>query len=371
MASSVDQEDAKPVKLDRSNEIAEKENRPDETSEAKVRIENEDEIDIDMEDGKFFERLQKYAGKKINNVFKTKQDVRIGSTVPVKDEIDTEGENENLYWKPGVLEGWPRGLMLHFVNKQFKQFDTRTGAEIDAAKILEISKKLGYRNLNPQNVMNLEKKKLEEWLARVQKMDFSPYDSFLFLISTHGGMEVNIRRNGEKDHALYCSDDMFVFTSAIVELFNDENCPTLKGKPKIFIIQACRGTQMDTGVAVNKITETKSMLDNRNEQSSDQSDVKTREDTWVEPEKTTALKCDNDMLVMYAIPPGYSAWRNSLDGSWMIHYLHQEISQSKRTENFLVHLTRVCKLMSEREFTDRKLKAVPIIEHRLQKKLLF
>ena len=34
----------------------------------------------------------------------------------------------------------------------------------------------------------------------------------------------------------------------ILSQFNDQNCPQLKGKPKFFVFNACRGDKLDEGV---------------------------------------------------------------------------------------------------------------------------
>lgn len=36
--------------------------------------------------------------------------------------------------------------------------------------------------------------------------------------------------------------------ASIFHYFTDEQCPTLKGKPRIFFIQACQGNQLDSGI---------------------------------------------------------------------------------------------------------------------------
>lgn len=38
----------------------------------------------------------------------------------------------------------------------------------------------------------------------------------------------------------------------ILGYFTDKQCPTLKGKPKLFFIQACQGRQLDPGVTLEK-----------------------------------------------------------------------------------------------------------------------
>ena len=94
---------------------------------------------------------------------------------------------------------------------------------------------------------------------------------------------------------------------------------------------------------------------------------------------TPSLKCDNDFLVMYAIPPGYFAWRNTLDGSWMLDYLHKTIMSynMKKPQDFLTLLRKVSRRMSQRQTntpSDKRMhamKAIPVIEHKLDKNIVF
>jgi hypothetical protein len=94
---------------------------------------------------------------------------------------------------------------------------------------------------------------------------------------------------------------------------------------------------------------------------------------------TPSLKCDNDMLIMFAIPPGMFAWRNTSEGSWMIDYLHQVLMayDMRRPKNFLNLMTKVSALMSRRTTNTPSApgmhakKAVSVIEHKLDKDILF
>ncbi|XP_070247661.1 caspase-14-like [Myotis yumanensis] len=58
---------------------------------------------------------------------------------------------------------------------------------------------------------------------------------------------VTLMSHGEKGY-LKIRDDERVSLEEIFEMFNNKNCPALKEKPKIFIIQACRGERRDSGV---------------------------------------------------------------------------------------------------------------------------
>ena len=96
-------------------------------------------------------------------------------------------------------------------------------------------------------------------------------------------------------------------------------------------------------------------------------------------EDTPSLQCDNDMLVMYAIPQGMSAWRSSDDGSWMIHYLHEVLMKydMSRPKSLLSLLTKVSSIMARRSTKSplnaslHKMKAIPVIEHKLIKDVIF
>ena len=62
--------------------------------------------------------------------------------------------------------------------------------------------------------------------------------------------------HGEKDF-LYSRDQCYKL-DRIWKPFTAEKCPTLAGKPKIFIFQACQGSQVDSGLRVRmrRTTET-------------------------------------------------------------------------------------------------------------------
>ncbi|XP_037382609.1 caspase-14-like [Talpa occidentalis] len=58
---------------------------------------------------------------------------------------------------------------------------------------------------------------------------------------------VTLMSHGEKGF-IKMKDGEKVSLEDIFEMFNNKNCPALQEKPKIFIIQACRGDKRDSGV---------------------------------------------------------------------------------------------------------------------------
>jgi len=67
-------------------------------------------------------------------------------------------------------------------------------------------------------------------MFKFSKKDHSTYDSAVIVILSHG-------RNGK----IYGTDCREIPIENIVASLDTAHCPDLAGKPKIFIIQACRG----------------------------------------------------------------------------------------------------------------------------------
>lgn len=72
------------------------------------------------------------------------------------------------------------------------------------------------------------------------------------LSSDYSGLMVFIMTHGDEGGQLYGSDGETVVTKNIATLFNASNCPVLLEKPKIFVIQACRGGDEDCGAKREK-----------------------------------------------------------------------------------------------------------------------
>ncbi|XP_052765444.1 caspase-3-like [Mya arenaria] len=329
-----------------------------------------------------------------------------------------DSDDDNAY----TFNHHMRGHAIIVVNDTFQNYDYREGAKCDLRNMKEIAKQFGFKWQNRLFYENVTHKQMNMVLKDATNADHSKCDGLLFMISTHGEEKENPKAKGKKDHALICSDDRFIYTSEITKMFNDKNCPSLKGKPKFFFVQACRGKEVDEGVNISILG--KESQDPPHDASStmrqhsvDQPDAKgvhnlskllpsqcaatgkgqteTNETpTPVEGNKlsersakllpypiieTPSLKCENDQLVFYAIPPGYFAWRSEGEGSWMIYYLHALVMahSDKRKLNLISLLTRVTARMSVKstnvpgETEMDKKKAVPVIEHKLMKDVVF
>ena len=58
---------------------------------------------------------------------------------------------------------------------------------------------------------------------------------------------VIILSHGNDGGLINAADGKVVSTEYVLRRFNNDACPALKGKPKFFVLQACRGDEVNTG----------------------------------------------------------------------------------------------------------------------------
>ncbi|XP_054451197.1 caspase-14-like [Pteronotus mesoamericanus] len=105
---------------------------------------------------------------------------------------------------------------------------------------------------------------------------------------------VTLMSHGEKGFIKIENDDK-VSLEFIFDMFNNKNCPALHEKPKIFIIQACRGERRDSGVETD-------------DEPMDLDDISEKR----------RLPTFSDYFIIYPTQPDYVALRHCRTGSVMI-----------------------------------------------------
>ena len=118
------------------------------------------------------------------------------------------------------------------------------------ANLTKLFKELHFKTTHKQNLTILEFKKELKSLADNPENESA--DMMILVVLSHG-------REGQ----IITSDGRGVDTEEIYAQFNNVNCPKLKGKPKFFIVQACRGTDIDISALPMDAEESVSLHDDR------------------------------------------------------------------------------------------------------------
>ncbi|XP_014262320.1 caspase-1-like isoform X2 [Cimex lectularius] len=199
-----------------------------------------------------------------------------------------------------------RGSAIIFNNENFKNstMQPRKGSDIDVSKLNEMLNILGFQVTIHDDLGYNE---IQSEIDKLVEQDFSQCDCLLVAVLTHGRINNYLH---SKDH-LYPVD-------MIWKPFSSDNCPTLAGKPKIFLIQACKGDQTDPGT----------QLISYNSTETDSSDSYT-------------IPTMADFLIAYSTVEGYFSWRNPENGTWFIRSLCDVFIKNFETMDLLKMLTIV------------------------------
>ncbi|XP_077534476.1 caspase-3-like [Haemaphysalis longicornis] len=214
------------------------------------------------------------------------------------------------------MERKPRGQCLIINNHNFKKLSGRDGSDVDVDHTAKLFTGLHFeckifQDLTADGMM-------EELFKVAQEEQQKAADCLVVVLMSHGGM-VTIRGSDNEplpQQCIYGSDDEPVALESICELFNNKNCPSLQGKPKLFFIQACRGGKEDAGVA-------KYVPPDRTDDTPGPSNL----DSYPIQKVTTV----SDACICYASVDNYVSYRNGATGSWFLSAIWRVFSQHAHT----------------------------------------
>jgi len=236
----------------------------------------------------------------------------------------------------------PRGLAL-LINIESYDNDVqeqRIGSDVDVENLSQLLKGLDFdvaihRNLHLAAFFKV----ITEFCCNKMHKEA---DMAVVVILSHG-----------KDGVVYASDGQSINMEYIYEFFNNRNCPNLMGKPKFFIVQACRGDRPDQGVEEEEGNEAHGQAKKRRAEAldgiaGDIGDV-CRARFW-----STMLKSPlfyilishcfrptwEDMIIAYSTIPGYASLRDHQHGTWFVQSL-VEVFMTHSHDTELVDLLRM------------------------------
>uniref|UniRef100_A0A3P8TED0 Caspase-3 n=2 Tax=Amphiprion percula TaxID=161767 RepID=A0A3P8TED0_AMPPE len=195
------------------------------------------------------------------------------------------------------------GICLIINNKNFHRstgMNTRNGTDVDAACLAKTFSSLGYqvRVTNDQTVSEMER-----LMSLASAEDHSQKASFVCVLLSHG------------DEGVIYGTDGCEKLDTMISYFKGNRCRTLVGKPKLFFIQACRGSTLDDGALL---------------------------EADAVPEQTSEkIPVEADCLYAYSAAPGYYSWRNTSSGSWFIQSLCEVLQEFSGKLELMQLMTRV------------------------------
>lgn len=188
------------------------------------------------------------------------------------------------------MESRPRGFCLIFNNMSFKDKNLdRHGANFDEGKLRDLFGKLHFKVCIGKDK---DKHQMERICARLGGKDHTQYDAFVCIIMSHG-------TSGDKIMGV---DGRTIAIEDLMSEFNAVRCPSLTNKPKIFLVQACRGSEEGEFPGPND----QQIADNI---FSDSTLSRSR------------LPKESDFLLAYSSVPGYVSFRMPDSGSFFIQTL--------------------------------------------------
>ncbi|XP_064894104.1 caspase-9 isoform X2 [Columba livia] len=292
---------------------------------------------------------------------------QLGDLRPV--ELDLRGEkynkssavdkrNRDLVYE---LKSDPCGRCLILNNVNFSRdsdLSTRDGSDVDCEKLEKRFKALSFDVLTRRD---LPAQKMVSELQELARQDHSALDCCVVVILSHGCQTSHIQFPG----GVYGTDGKAIPVEKIVNYFNGSHCPSLRGKPKLFFIQACGGEQRDRGFVVDGDSPGDEAPGGSLE--SDTTPFQTPAGNVDQPDAVASLPTPSDILVSYSTFPGFVSWRDASSGSWYVETLDSVLEQYARSEDLLNMLLRVANAVSAKG----RYKQIPGCFNFLRKKFFF
>lgn len=196
----------------------------------------------------------------------------------------------------------PKGLALVISNQTYGHFADRPGSCVDLANISMVLQKLQY---DVWCEIDRRSQEMQEDVEKfVAKFDASKHDSVIVVLLTNwiAGCFVGV------DGSLLDQADFF---RAV------QSCSSLHGKPKIFIIQACRPSSLDPnfqGIHMGLEEIILTLIE--------------KSETEASKEFIKKIPHSSDTLILFSTTPGYFSWHEEERGSWFIQAVCEELAKN-------------------------------------------
>ncbi|XP_005406155.1 PREDICTED: caspase-14 [Chinchilla lanigera] len=211
----------------------------------------------------------------------------------------------------------------------------REGSEVDLEALKSMFQHLGFQSTMKRDPTAQQFHEEMEKFQQVIDSWEEPVSCAFVVLMAHGDEGLLKGEDGE----MVRLDDLF-------QVLNNKNCQALRAKPKVFIVQACRGENRDLGETVGG---DKVMM--------------------ITDDSPQTIPTYTDFLHVYSTVEGYIAYRHDEEGSCFIQTLVKVFRDIKGS--ILELLTEVTRRMADAELLQegRMRKVNPEVQSTLRKKL--
>ncbi|XP_074652434.1 uncharacterized protein LOC141906880 isoform X2 [Tubulanus polymorphus] len=182
------------------------------------------------------------------------------------------------------------------------------------------------------------------------KLKTGLHDSFVLFILSHGDKE-GIKTVGSDGHE---EPDVRLKIDELHKQLNSSSLPEMSGKPKVILVQACRGEQEMSG-NIESDDKCKTKESRTNEETQNQKQF---------------IPKEADFLTAYSQTNEYLSYRNTCEGSWFIQEFLDVLNDNKHC-HVLDILTMVNSNIADRQTRIKRYKQMPVFVSSLRKFFYF
>jgi len=231
---------------------------------------------------------------------------------------------------------------------------------MDAFRFKKIFEQLGFE---VESKRNLTAEKMKNCFKQKAALCTSRHDALVVILLSHG-----------TESGIYGTDNIEVDMNDILTQFDNRNCKKLLGKPKVFIVQACRGRMADYGVKETQTLfsqpESQQPASQLTQNINSQSPVLTRIPRWAEEDKDYC-PTRTDMMLCFSSHTGFLSTRNEEDGSWLGASLARHLGMEAHRRHLVDILNMVSRDVKKRRSTDGHKQVIEITTIGFDKNLYF
>ncbi|XP_012940622.1 caspase-6 [Aplysia californica] len=235
-----------------------------------------------------------------------------------------------------AMDSHPRGFVLIINNEKFDTLPERHWSESDRTKLFHMFKFLGFQVSLEENCNTAKMKELLQLFARFDRLKTA--STMAVVILTHGGSnDLLFGTDGKVVHGTPIADT-YITKFDLIQAFKPESCPSMNGKPKLFIIQACRGVEDDRPASAQHLSWPSQIT-------TDGADTPSANSVGAAavPHRAAA----SDMCFVHSSTIGYKAYRQKNVGSPFVDTLTKMVTDWARDLKFQDIIQEVQKSMAQ------------------------